>query len=298
MVNFAIFNELSLPLDNYSYANQLNKFFRLLNDLKLKKMQKIRINNDFKNLEILCGVCFQQFIGQISDRDLKTKLMTFLANNIIPLENPLLLDEEVNDYEAEVAANYYFENIDISLNGLACAHIFNTLVISCATDQKWDTGSLLLKKDGVDASVIHASEASHLDIHCSFFDNLSRLEALNVTRGNFYQRRREIFTGRIRLCEELEEQIPRLNKYVFQKALQVLMDIDSNQKNISDFEISPESERLSNNSRLRSLREFYVNGEKRFFSNHMKNFYHGYRMHYLEIDDIIYIGYLGTHLQT
>lgn len=298
MVNFAVFNELSLPLDAYNYKAQFGVFFNLLREMSIRKISKLRMSNAFRNYEITNGVNFQQFIGQCTDRELKARISLFLADNIILVDSPLILDSEIDDCEEGISSSYEFEGDTLLLDGIVCADIFQTIAISFTSNEKWNTHSLQLTRNNAVIDVMHASCDQHLLRHNNFFEQRYQLFQLGVTRRNFYQRREEIFTGKIRLCEELEEQILTLNEYVFQKALLILMDIDSNRKNISDFDISPESERLSVNSSLRSMREFRVNGEKNFFSNHVKNFYHGYRMHYLEIGDKIYIGYLGTHLPT
>jgi len=46
------------------------------------------------------------------------------------------------------------------------------------------------------------------------------------------------------------------------------------------------------------MREFYIDDVKYFFEKHIKNFADGYRMHYLEKEGNIYIGYIGMHLET
>lgn len=298
MVNFAVFNELSLPLNINNYRNKILEFFKLLSALKSRKLSKLRMSKQFKDYEILCGINFQQFLGQNSDRDLNGKLKLFLANNIITVDNPLILDHEIDDCEEGISSSYEFEGNTLLLDGIVCADVFQTIAISFATDCKWNTSSLSITRNSTIVDVMHASDEQHLPSHEEFFNQISNLVQLGITRKNFYERREEIFTGKIKLCEGLNDQVPTLDEYVFQKALRILIDIDSNRKNISDFDISPEGETVRNDQHLRAKREFYVNGEKRFFSNHVKGFFHGYRMHYLEIGDCIYIGYLGKHLPT
>lgn len=298
MVNFAVFNELSLPLNSYYYKDQLHKFFEVLTQLKQKKISKIRMNESFRNFEILNGVYLQQFIGQLEDRDLKARIMAFLANNIIALDSPLLLNEEFNNYDKDILAKYFFDDSDVSHGGLAYAYIFRTLAVSFATDNTWNQFCLSLNRDGCFVSIMHASDVGHLNNHTSFFNKQLSFLASNITRENFYSHRNEIFTNRIKLCEGLEEQVPKLNEFVFQKALRMLIEIDSGNKDITDFDISLEGDTVENNKNLRSLREFYINGEKKFFTKHVKGFHDGYRMYYFEINMEIYIGYLGKHLPT
>ena len=39
-------------------------------------------------------------------------------------------------------------------------------------------------------------------------------------------------------------------------------------------------------------------GQKEFFEKHIKNLSNGYRIHFFEKDENIYIGYIGKHLKT
>ncbi len=84
MVNFAIFNEKSLPFDNeiniYQY---FGNFFSILSKLKKKGLNQIRMEKDFKKYLILDGISFQQFIGQTKKREFKSRLRSFVTNGII-----------------------------------------------------------------------------------------------------------------------------------------------------------------------------------------------------------------------
>ena len=303
MVDFIVFNELSLPLCNMEYEAQLLKFFELVAKLKSKYVSKLKMSMNFKEYQILSGIYLQEFFGKIKDRDLNAKLKAFITGDtLIAKEHPLIFDDELSD---EILENYTYDFKELSLDcGIVCANIFETATISFATDVRWDTDFIKLQKNGKEIDVMHASETQHLKTHQHLWDDLSNLNLSKFTPRNLYDLRDEIFTCKVRLCEDLKKNLPNLDIHVFKIALARLMDIDQGKKNISDFKniSSLESETVRNDSKLRSMREFFIGGKKVFFSNHMKLF-DGYRMYYHEIfcnenKSYIYIGYLGPHLPT
>jgi hypothetical protein len=64
MVNFSVFNELSLPLDVNTAKEKFGIFFKLLTQLKNKNLNTIRMSDDFKNYQISKDTTtFQIFLG-------------------------------------------------------------------------------------------------------------------------------------------------------------------------------------------------------------------------------------------
>jgi hypothetical protein len=54
-------------------------------------------------------------------------------------------------------------------------------------------------------------------------------------------------------------------------AISILRDIERNQKKITDFNCSPESQTVSQKPKLKRRRMFTVDGERKFFTNHIKS---------------------------
>ena len=75
-----------------------------------------------------------------------------------------------------------------------------------------------------------------------------------------------------------------------------LRDIETDKKQIRDFNYSSESQSVKDNESLKKLRYFTVENEKLFFDNHLK--FSSHRIYFIERDDKIYIGYIGKHLPT
>lgn len=294
MVEFSVFNELSLPLKN---RNSFNDFFEVLEELNNKGLKTIRMDREFKEYpEILPNISLQKFFGTL-DKDERTKLRTFMSNGISIIESPLIKDEEIEDNE-DAIENEYFYNAKSNFGGLACADIWNTISVSFNSDI-WDKNSIVLQKNEEDIEVRHSSKIEHLDSHKIFFKDLENDKRLGITQDNFWEKREEFFPNRIIFCKEVKKQIKNIDKRIFQHAIGILNGIEKGNRPITKLLISNEGDTVSDNTFFRSKREFTLLGKKEFFEKHIKNFPNDkHRIHFLEKGNKIYIGYIGKHLPT
>lgn len=299
MVNFSVFNELSLPFpNNKDIEDKFTIFFRLLKELKNKNLTTIRVDEDFKNYRILEDKTFQEFFGQIRDKDFQRKMKHFIANTIISIDTPIIKDEDLEDDETLIENTYIFDT-ELTFGGLACADVWNTIAISFDSDAKWDSRLIKLTKNAsAEIEVRHSSKTIHLQCHTDFFEELEKELKLCITKDSFWENRDEYFSSKIIFCEEVKKQIEKVDLRIFNKAISMLRDIETEKKKLSDFNISREGETVRDNPKLKSLREFYINGTKLFFEKHIKNLPNNGRIHYIEKEDKIYIGYIGEHLPT
>jgi len=307
MVKFSVFNEISLPFHSeHDIEKQFGIFFKVLKELKSKGLTTIRMDRDFKSYHILKNITFQQFFGQIESREFKSKMRSFIGNGISKIDSPLIKSDE-EEGERKIIENEYFYNGASTDGGLACCDIWNTITISFLSDREWNKSQVSLKKetlkeDGTlesrDIAILHASNLKHLETHKDFFEALEDEKRLEFSSSSFWERKDELFPRKIVFVDEVEKQIERLNSRVFEKALAILRDIETDRRQLEDFDISGEGETVSSNPKLRKLREFKLDGQKEFFERHIKNLTSGYRIHFLERKDKIYIGYIGKHLAT
>jgi len=298
---------MSLPFHSeHEIEKQFGIFFKLLKELKNRGLTTIRMDKDFKSYLILEGISFQQFFGQIESREFKTKMRSFISNGISKVDSPLIKIDEVEE-ERKIIENEYFYNEVSTQGGLACCDIWNTLTVSFLSDEAWNKNQILLKKetlkeDGTlsskEITVFHASDLEHLDRHKDFFEALEDEKRLEFSSSSFWDKRYELFPEKIVFVDEVEKQIERLDSRVFEKALAILRDIETHRRQLEDFDISGEGETVNANPKLRKLREFKLDGKKEFFEKHIKNLTSGYRIHFLERENKIYIGYIGKHLAT
>jgi len=298
MVNFSVFNELSLPINN---IKEFDNFFQVLQRLRDLGLEKIRMDRRFTEYpEILQHTTFSKLLGQITDRTQQRRLKSFISNSIAVIETPLIKKEEIE--QEELLVNEYFYNGESNDGGLACSDIWNTISISFLSDEEWDKNNIVLQKQTIiddnmrKIDIRHTSRIEHLDSHKEFFDELEMEKRLKITQEFFWDRRDELFPNKIVFCKEVEEQIKSLDKTIFQQAISILRDIETNKKQIIDFNYSGESQSVKNDSNLKKLRYFTVDSKKIYIDNHLK--FSSHRIYFLEKQDKIYIGYIGKHLPT
>lgn len=300
MVNFSVFNELSLPLNS---VNEFDEFFKILGKLRDLGFDKIRMEKKFQSYtEILPNTTFEQLLGTLKDRDKKTRLKRFISNNITIIESPLIFkDENESDLLLE---NEYFYN-DISNKGaLACCDIWNTIMISFRNKIDWDEPIITINKESIEFSdrekiyIKNISNLEHISHHKSFFDEFSNFMINRLTANNFWSEKETIFKDKIIFCASVKSQVKNLDSNIFIQVIGILRSIEVGLKTLADYTTSPESKSVAQTPSLRQLREFLVDGKKEYFENHIKNLSNGYRIHYLEKDNKIYIGYIGKHLST
>lgn len=307
MVRFSVFNELSLPFSTEEkIVEKFITFFKLLEEIKKKGLDTLRLSRDFKSYEILKNVNFQQFVGQQQDQEFKRKIVSFLMNNgVVLIDSPIIKEEENKEQDIVNGSEYLYDD-QITDGGLACCDVWNTLAISFNSDIQWDTNNIALQRDGLsdDGEIIqqsiyirHSAKVKHLEVHHAFFEGLEKEIKLGITQENFWQQRQIFFPNIIVFCPEIESQISELDKRVFQQAISIFRDVETQRKLITDFKHSGEGKTVRNDPELRGIREFTVNGGKVFFENHVKSLPHNYRIYFLEQNRKIQIGYIGKHLK-
>lgn len=305
MVNFSIFNELSLPLNQHDANQKFIIFFKLLSSLKNKGLNQIRMSNSFKNYEILPHTSFVKFIGQQTDPDFKTRLKSFITNTIINIETPFIKESE-EEQKTQLISCEYFYHQQSTKGGLACCDIWNTLAVSFESDEQWNKSHIIIFKDTIinddiakyEIQIKHASKLSHLNDHTIFFEDLEQEHKQNINQTNFWDEKESSFPNIIVFCPEVENQIKHLDSIVFKRAISILRDVETGRKLITDFNSSGESQTIKNNPELKILRTFTLNDEEIFFEQHVKSLPSGYRMYFLENNSKIHIGYIGKHLPT
>jgi len=300
MVNFSVFNELSLPLRD---IKEFENFFEVLTLLRNLGLEKIRMDRKFTEYpEILPNLTFQQLIGQVSDRDKKRRLLNFIKDSITVIESPLIMDSE--DEKEQLLENEYLYNGISNIGALACCDIWNTITISFFSQEKWNKDKIILQKQTIldekeiDIDVRHASKVEHLDTHQNFFEELKKNIKLGITQDNFWDRRKEFFPNKIIFCKEIKKQTKNLDTLIFQQAISILREIESNKKKPTDYKNSPESESVCNSKKLKNMRIFTIQKIKIQFNYHIKSLPNANRIYFLAHKNKIYIGYIGEHLPT
>lgn len=295
MVDFAVFNELSLPFRNEIEAKKnFILFFHILSELSNRNITKIRMEEDFKNYQITEKISFQQYFGQITDELFQDRLREFITSSIISIDTPLIKDEE--DEEALLKGNYSFKQDEVFVGGLACCDVWNSIAISFNSHLDWKNNFITIKKNDCDIQIMHFCVVGHLATHNDFFEDLEKEIKLNITQENFWDKKDEFFPNKILFCKEVEDQIKKLDKTIFKQAISILRDVENSKKVIYEYSMSSEKETVKKNDKMKTERTFTIDNQKVFFTNHLKSLSNANRIYFLEKDNKIYIGYIGKHL--
>jgi hypothetical protein len=264
----------------------------------------VRMNKVFKNYVVLKGVIFGKFLGQEQNIDFKRRVLSFVANGVVEIDTPIIKNTE-EQYQEFNNYDYFYNNEKIS-NGLACSDIWNTIAISFYSNN-WNNPEIILKKETLnkvgdiekfDIKIKHISSITHIKEHKNFLDSLNYEANLNISKNNFWENRFEYFPNIIKFCPEVKESIKKIDNVVFKLAITILREIELRDKTPLNYNWSDESNAVKNNLEMKKQRLFTINNEKVFFEYHIKSLPNANRIYFKEVDDKIYIGYIGKHLKT
>lgn len=302
MVDYSILNTKSLPfLSKEDFYRELQNFSMILNYLRDKGYYtSIRSIVDIRSLDIVKGINLQKLLGEIRDRDMKRRVTSLFTNQIIPFEYPIsTTGEELGLLE--------YRYLDERVDEIGYADIFQTLLISFNSSEKWDKDRLNLKKIILEESgdytereveIYNTSRVEHLESNLEIFEKIDN-EKIESLVKNFKETYRVIFK-KLEFGIDVIKNIEYLDKRVLRDAIAILYQLEIGKKELTDFKCSGESESVLNNPELKEKRKFKMeNGEEYYMFQHIKNLPNGNRIYFhKKSDEKIYIGYIGKHLKT
>jgi hypothetical protein len=311
-----IFNELSIKeVDNIHSARSILEDFvktcaKAQKTLSLSTLRIPETIGSLYNIVLakdypVAKWCHDQEI----DHDIRQMFYVIVANP------PLLKDEEIN--ELDTFNSSYFSFNGKESKGLGVAHLLQTLAVSLATDDCWDTDKIILVHDYFDSNydvvsksvdINNAAKLGHIDSHVDYF--IEKRKALISKCSEIWNQRETVFPNLI-FCGKTHKQLTKGlgSRYVYQiydrlKSLNEYLNTwKTGNFDISDFTTqqnltcSPESDctlRLYGDQR-----RFSIPGKgTELFTLHIKT--GDLRFYFLP--DIVtrkaYIGYIGVHLDT
>jgi len=300
MVDFALLNELSLPFNSYEESqNGFIEFFKVIKKLKKNNIDKIRVDKEVKSFEILNSIYFPQYLGQIRDKEFRDRLRAFITNRTILIDSPFVNDDE--DGSGVLLENEYFYKNNSTQGALAVADIWDSIVVSFNSNSSWNSAFIVVEKENISGykeslNIRNITVISHFDVHKDFFNRLYKFVLSDIKPTNFWEKRDTIFSNKVVFCDSIKDQVKSIDYKIFKQAIMILQSIENGVKTLDNLIISGEGESVKTNPRLKSYREFMVDGKKEFFDKHIKNLPNGYRIYYLEKYNKLYIGYIGKHL--
>lgn len=174
MTNFVVFNELSLPLDDNLWQQQLKQYLQLLSELSNCGISQVRIDQPFKNYPLFTrSKSLQAFFADLS-RDWQSRLKSMLINQTASYRSPLIEIDEQPQHEQWLVNSEYRYLGEVNHGGFACAHIWQSAAISFNTQPAWQQTQIILEKIAIDdeitdtpqsVSVAHLSDFSHVGFH-------------------------------------------------------------------------------------------------------------------------------------
>lgn len=233
MVDYSILNTKSLPfLSKEDFYRELQNFFLILNYLIDKGYYtSIRSIVDIKSLDIVKGINLQKLLGEIRDRDMKRRVTSLFTNQIIPFEYPIsTTGEELGLLE--------YRYLDERVDEIGYADIFQTLLISFNSSEKWDKDRLNLKKIILEESgdytereveVYNTSRVEHLESNLEIFEKIDN-EKIESLVKNFKETYRVIFK-KLEFGIDVIKNIEYLDKRVLRDAIAILYQLEIGKKN-------------------------------------------------------------------
>ena len=304
MVDFIILNTNSLPFENRdSFRVNFKEILSIIKFLKEEKKyyNSIRTTVNISEIQIIEGEYLQKFIKSESDRDFKSMIISFFANGVV--EYPINEDSEDENLGL---LEYKFN--EETMTEMGYADIFNTLLISFNSSEIWNDSILKLNKIKLNnecyveeavVEIVHASKRVHLERHSDFFEQVEHEKLLEIQID--FKTNKQKYFSRIEFCEEIDKNIDKIDKNILNDSIKIFYYLEIKKRNLNDYDYSDESDGVKHNPRLKEMRRFTLpSGEKKYMFKHIKNLAHGNRIYFYldEVNDKIYIGYIGPHLKT
>ncbi|MEZ9516180.1 Txe/YoeB family addiction module toxin [Vibrio splendidus] len=150
MASFVVFNELSLPISDNNWKEEMKSYNESINKLKEIGINNIRVQSHFRDIpEFTETRSFVEFFNQIP-RQFQTRVRSMIANETSIYVSPLVSEEEAQQHEElTINSEFYFEG-NVVKGGLACAHIWNTLTLSFPTQDTWLKERISILKEHVE----------------------------------------------------------------------------------------------------------------------------------------------------
>ena len=313
MYSNLIFNEDSIPFKNSTDANQyFPEFLEIIKSANSSGISTIRIHSKHHvgwfETPLTDTMNVRDWLNK-QDRNVQISIKSLIDKCVYPI---------INQNDAENIVN--FENSIFSYNGiqvpsLGCSYLLNELAISFASHPHWIKRKIILEQEiyieGHDETKINKISTLNCATIENWRDNYSEVSNRvkeYFKKGNKLINEFETNFKNLKLCGKAKKMIQIKHFNSFYGVVNLLNDysksITDDKFNLSDLkeftslDISGESDTVKNTPKLKKSRMFTIDGEKKLFELHIKNFPENYRLHFYYFKGYIYIGYYGEHLKT
>lgn len=316
-----MFNENSFS--QQSSVNQAKEMMKTFVDTFITAsrngINEVRLHQNFGGFysqQIAPNYLISQWVEDASvDKPLRTKFRT------IAVKSPLILENEIQELDEYSSSEFSIE-IDGNLHtcfGLGASFVCDTLSFSFNSLPLWNANRISinhfyldneLNEKGTQREVKHFSSVAHFDTHIDWINQLQQQE---IDGGNDFWKKREQMFPFLIMCGVTEGQF--CSKGYSKKLLSQIISRLESLNNICEgwktkggefdyiwanqnfnVRISPESQTTMN--KFSQERRFQLpNGTYEIFELHLKT--GNLRFHFFPDNNtqILYIGYIGKHLQ-
>lgn len=181
MPDFVVLNELSLPLSDHNWQDQITTYKDAVSHLRDNGLGNVRVATHFKDLPHFTETkSLRAFLGGITDRDWNTKIKSLFVNHANFYQSPLIMETEPLELEELTINSEYYYKEESHCGGLACADIWNTLAISFSTAPHWTDNHITLSKafvednkETIEINVPNLCSFDQAVVHAEFIQTLS-----------------------------------------------------------------------------------------------------------------------------
>ena len=321
MNEFLIFNHHSLPYNSIDVAKiAVLGFLKVCLKLKKYGFQTIFfdeiVDRNWFRIELATNYFWQNWYEENKNEAyLKNQIQAFLS---LKTKSPLFSSDGIASdlqlFEVKLP-NYSYE-----LSVLRAAVWYDWPIISYPTKEPWNENPIMvnvikLNKDGENKTLENIT--NYFDFNKIDENNLRKTLQESISSGEELWKQKNKFFPNLDFCGDSQYQLRNFNseKSILEQIKNSLFKLNEfsekwkeeyykgySHRNLLDLglNVSGESQTVSNNSEMRSKREFHLpNGKKEYFENHIK-LNHNIRIHFYPNanDKKIYIGYIGKHLPT
>ncbi|RMG27174.1 MAG: hypothetical protein D6730_07755 [Bacteroidetes bacterium] len=316
-MEYLILNEASLPFETSESARKhFPDFLWILHDAIRNQFMTVRIREDIDpgwfEMKLAPNYPLRVWLRE-QEREYTTRVKSIISKT----EIPHIPEEEIELARRYALSEFYLEaEREIQVPALGAAYLLEQLALSFASHARWLPAEIALwhtelTETGDTSQRISARNCGSRDswrYYCRLIE-VERRESLRKG-GLLWEQRAQHFPHLI-FCGKTEGQLRNLSvsKTVYTQLWQVLTALNAyctSEENFSltsirektQLHISDESASVKNNPKFRQHREFRIEGEKRFFGYHVKNFSGALRLYFFPVEETrnIYIGYFGKHL--
>lgn len=326
-MNSLIFNEISVPFDNYTSACEgLELFVSTWIQARQSGFTEIRLpfeqGNYLYSLDIAPGYNISKLLNSdmsnclshsIFQKDLKDRFKDIMTSSPFIADSYTIKKKSFERSEFTLTSN----GGNISCIGLGVGWILETLCISFLSHDRWKQTLIKLSRYYIDeegnehndlVTSKNISIPDHLLIHQEWVDNIRKIQI--AKSRDLWERRVELFPHLI-FCGEVEKQfsqIGRQSKY-FDQIIEKLKGLNKfagdyakgknrySDQEFKQYGLNVSGESISTMSKYGNYRRFRLpEGGRESFEKHIKA--GDLRFHFFinQRENKIYVGYIGAHL--